>query len=387
MARTIRILGVGDPAVYAYTDEQLDILGTWRRHGGGEVLFDIVPWDRYLSTLGAQWDAPEPAYDIIMLPGHLWLPEFASAGRLAPLTGHYSRLTGSDREDFKPFVRDELVWADEVYLMPSFTDGHLVFFQSDAEGAREIDHSAAESAAPSLLTPSEMAELARRNHGPNRYGIALKADPSEILLDWLPYLWDEGGDLMDESGRPAFAGAAGIAALERYCSLRSVAPEQIDSYGNEEIAAALRGNKVAMATSWGGQAGFIYSSDGSGLSATTFDQPWNVVWSFGVLRQAPDTAAAFELLHYLSSPEVDRMVGRYAGSPVRSSTYRRDATVPWYPAQEAMLDRCRRLQPHPEMNAVLGALTPELAAAFAGTRTAEDSLARADEAAGKALET
>ncbi len=393
MARTVRVLGVGDPAVYAYTDEDLDILGQWRRDSGGEVSFEIVPWDRYLGTLSVQFESGEPSYDIIMLPGHLWLPEFVEAGRLAPLGSQVARIPSADWDDLKPFVRDELRYRDEYYLMPSFTDGHVVFYRSDlAIGAGLGDGGAAAGAggpAPGLITPVELGELAMRNDSAGHRGIALKADPSEIFLDWLPYLWAFGGDLLSPDGRPVFASPAGVESLEFYRALREVAPADTDRYGNEQVAEALRDGRVAMATSWGGQAGFIYTADGgfrTDLTAATFEKPWNVVWSFGVLAASPDVPAAFEFLRYLSGAEVDAKVGRYAGSPVRSSTYAADRqSVPWYPVQEDMLDRASRLPRHPRMNAILPAVTEKLVACFSGDLPAQDALDQAAAAVENAL--
>ena len=373
MPGTVRVLGVGDPAVYAYTDAGLDILGEWRRIGGGKVSFDIVPWDRYLSSLSLQFEAKEPSYDIVMLPGHLWLPEFVEAGRLAPLGPLVATIPSSDWDDFKPFVRDELCYHDEFYLMPSFTDGHVVFFRHDLLGGIEV--------ANGLTTPMELGDLARRNNSPSHHGIALKADPSEIFLDWLPYLWAFGGDLLSDDGEPAFASTEGVESLEFYRALREFAPPDTDRYGNEQIAEALRDGTVAMATSWGGQAGFIYAADGgfrTDLAVATFEKPWNVVWSFGVLAASPDVPAAFEFLRYLSSPAIDAKVGRYAGSPVRSTTYAAERdTVPWYRAQEQMLDRAVRLPRHPRMNAILPAVTEKLAACVSGELPAREALDQA----------
>jgi ABC-type glycerol-3-phosphate transport system substrate-binding protein len=89
-------------------------------------------------------------------------------------------------------------------------------------------------------------------------------------------------------------------------------------------------------------------------------------------------AAAFEFLRYLSGPEVDAKVGRYAGSPVRSSTYAADReTVPWYAVQEGMLDRASRLPRHPRMNAILPAVTEKLVACMSGDLPAQAALDQA----------
>lgn len=372
MADKIRVLGVGDPAVYAYTDETVDALGAWHSGGGVPVSFDIVPWDRYLVTLNEQFQASKPAYDIVMLPGHLWLPEFVEADRLAPLTRLVSDIPVADWEDIKPAVRAELSYKDEVYLMPSFTDGHLVFMRTDLLGGIPVSE---------VTTPIQIAEIARRYDGPGARGIALKAHPSEIFLDWLPYLWAHGGEILSDNGEPAFASEKGVRSLELYRELRDVAPENTGEFGNEEIARVLRDGSVALATSWGGQAGFIYAGNGGyreDIATAPFTTPWNVAWSFGVLSAAPDVPAAFEVLRYLSSPEVDRKVGRYAGSPVRRSSYERDRdVVPWYNAQERMLDQSKRLPYHPAMSSVVGIITDQLRASFTRDRSAKDALEQA----------
>ena len=175
--------------------------------------------------------------------------------------------------------------------------------------------------------------------------MTLKAASSEIFLDWLPYLWAFGGRWFAPDGEPLFETPEGREALEFYCSLRRFVPQSTAQDGNESVAEALRERRVAFAVSWGGQGGEIYHRDTvvpSLLTTLSLTRPWNVAWSFAVLAKSPRPLDAVDLLSYLSSPKVDRLVGRYAGSSSRKSVYadpEERKRCPWYPAQEELLRR------------------------------------------------
>ncbi len=70
-------------------------------------------------------------------------------------------------------------------ISPLFSDGHLVFYDAELMTlAGDV---------PTLST-QQVAELAAAHHAPTeRYGIALNGHPSEICLDFLPYLRKAGG--------------------------------------------------------------------------------------------------------------------------------------------------------------------------------------------------
>ncbi|MCE5170427.1 hypothetical protein LQV63_14015 [Paenibacillus profundus] len=98
--------------------------------------------------------------------------------------------------------------------------------------------------------------------------------------------------------------------------------------------------------------------------------------SLKVLKQ--DEANA--LLRYLSSKEADRIIGAYAGSPVRLSTYDSDGDKhSWYDAHLSMLQQYA--QPLPSLvraGEVMGVLYQEIFEAFQGLRSAEAALKRAE---------
>ncbi|MBU0927320.1 MAG: extracellular solute-binding protein [Spirochaetes bacterium] len=374
--RAVRVLAVADPAVRAYVEPGLGILDAWAARGEEPAAFDIVPWAEYSSLLERECSSRSPEYDVVMIAGHLWLRDYAERGALASLGARIAALGPEyGDEDVLPEIRRETSWAGERWLLPSFTDGHLVFADSEALSALFP------GSVPELLSTQELERAARRLAGAGgspRFG--LKAHPSEIFLDWLPYALDEGVEPFDGDGLPTFNVPEGVGALSRYVGMRALSLGGCELAGNEEILEALRSRKALMAVSWGGQAGRIAHGD-RGFGYLGLTRPWNVTWSFGLLARSSAADDAFRFLAYLTGAPVDRAVGRYAGSPTRASSYADEesrALCPWYGAQESLVGRAYALPSFPGAGAALGILYEELASAFAGRSSPADALGRAE---------
>lgn len=369
-----RVLGPDDPALAALDE-------AFRAHPEWKASLTIVPWSQYRKALMQTLTAPQAPYEAVFVPGHVWVPELANAGLLAPLDPLLDRLPELvDRyqpDDILPPLARESRFRGAQYMLPFFSDGHLVFYKPD-------DDVGAADQAVALIAPGAIAELAARAHRPpEQFGLALKAHPSEILLDWLPYLWAEGGDILDEDGRPAFAGPAGIRALEAYCALRRYCPDDTDRYGNAEIAALLQQGRVGVAVSWGGQAALVLSAPQAAVYRVgTFPEPWNGTWGIALPANLPPAVqeGMLAVLLQAAGPETDRVVTRVAGSPVRQSSYTpaERERHPWLAAQYEMVCRAKTLPVHPKAGAFLGALYAAVHDAFTGKTTPRDALAAAE---------
>lgn len=374
----VRVLAVGDPAVYGYTDPAESILAPFTERTGIPVDFEIKPWDDYGAVLFAEAASDQPAYDIVMVAGHLWLAQFVDAGWLAPV----DQLVAAD---VLPQIVAELSYRGRRWLVPSFTDGHIVYDRSD--DPRLID-------ATGLTDPLAVAALAA-----DGVRVVCKAAPSEIFLDWVPYLWSLGGSWIAEDGEPLFDSAEGREALERYLTLRSHMDARFSPWGNEEVAQALRSGSAQIGISWGGQAGVIVpdaarnratpgsyeagdkpAANNDPFRYATLTHPWNVTWSFGLLARAAHPTEASELLAHLGGPEADTMIARRAGSPVRAATYTDDTIVaacPWLSAQHRLVERARTFPPRADLAALMGPMYEHLSIAWTGEQTAAEALARA----------
>jgi len=384
---SVRVLAVGDPAVYGYTDSQLGIIELFMERSGISVEFDILPWEKYGPRLFAVAAETEPAYDIVMVAGHLWLAQFVNAEYLEPLDGYRALSDASfDSEDIHPTIASEMRYQGSTWLVPSFTDGHIVYADSGVSGL--LSRAEIQDPRQYLDLVERLSKTKIRNLAP----LVMKVAPSEIFLDWLPYLYSFGGECFGAGGEPLFDNDAGREALEYYLRLTAYLSEKHAPFGNEEVAAALRTGEAAFGLSWGGQAGVIVTEEHVRNERFVYEtpmHPWNVTWSFGVLSAAANKHEAVELLAYLGSREVDRHIGVYAGSPVRKSTYQ-DAALrkrcPWFTAQETLLEQARPLPHIAILGDLIAPLYAELSRALRGECGAGEALVAARVAVEQQLE-
>jgi len=206
----LQVIGPDDPALEVLRD-------AIAAHPESSLRLETIPWAAYREKLMEALSAEHSSAQAVFVPGHIWLPELAEAGYLAPIGSLQEALSPEiraayDAEDIIPEVAQECRYAGEQYQLPFFTDGHLLFYRSDIV---ELEEKQGEVPVISMQMFQVLADKAHRP--PDHYGLALKADVSEIFTDFLPYLWEEGGQILDEEGRPDFASDAAITALERYC--------------------------------------------------------------------------------------------------------------------------------------------------------------------------
>jgi multiple sugar transport system substrate-binding protein len=372
------LLGPDDPALSVLRD-------TLRSRPEWQTTLTIVPWPEYRDRLMEALTAARTPYQAVCVPGHVWIPELADAGYLAPLDDIIESLPADLVAEYRPgevlpAIGQESRYEGQQYMLPLFSDGHILFYRADKITLLTGN-------GVPIVSPGSLSELAASAHQPPEvYGLALKAHPSEIFLDWLPFLWEEGGELLDPAGQPAFASTAGIRALRAYCDLRRFCPPDTHTYGNAELAAVIKEGRAALATTWGGQAAAIMLDPDNvyrqAYQAATYPRPWNATWGIAMPANQPDTTqrAVLTVLLKATGPEQDRQITRVAGSPVRHSSYTPEemGRYPWLPAQYEMLQRAGTLPIHPKTGAFLGALYEAVYAAFTSQVTPRQALSKAN---------
>ena len=373
-----KIIGPDDPA--------LDVLrNELQRHPDWNAELIIIPWADYRNKLMEALTAAETPYQAVCVPGHIWIPELADAGYLAPFEPLLASLPADLLKDYAadnilPSVAAESRFQSGQYMLPLFTDGHILFYRSDA-----LELAAGDDVP--LVSPLTLHKLAAKAHNPpEMYGLALKAHPSEIFLDWLPFLWEAGGDVLDKAGQPAFADQAGISALEYYCNLRQFCPPDTHTYGNAEIAEVIKKGQAALVTTWGGQSAAIVLAEDNAFKdlyhSAVFPKPWNATWGVSIPTNQPQASQAemLSILLQAAGPKQDRVVTHVAGSPVRQSSYTPEALKryhQWLPAQYQMLRRAGVLPVDPRTGAYLGILYEAIYSAFTDKAAPADALQKA----------
>ena len=376
MAKLLKVLAVGDPAVEAYACEKYGIISGYESLTGVKVAFDIASWDKYYSTMMEAFEGKE-SYDIVMVAGHLWSADFVSKGYISEVD--YSLSPDFDTPDILPVIMDEMKVGGKPYLYPSFCDGHMILYRKSIV-EKLVGHLPGE-----VITADELIELVKAVDGYNGLsGIVIKAAQSEIFLDALPYIRSEGVKIFDpQTHRPDFNNEKGIAGLEKYLSLRKYAPQDTCNYGNEEVCEAIRSKKTVFAVTWGGQLGQVMNDkciEPEDIGFSTFDTAWNVTWSFAINKGTELREEANRLLAYLSGKQTDRIVGEYAGAPVRRSSYEADKNrFTWYPVLYSMISNCAEMLPKMEnAGSKMGHLYETISQAFTNKITAAEAIDKAE---------
>lgn len=378
MSKVLKVLAVGDPAVYGYVDNKYEILSKFNEHNKDfSVDFHIVDWNDYYSTMMETFEGKKD-YDIVMVAGHLWLKDFVDKGFLAKSDGEHS--VEYHYEDILPVIREEIEVDKVQYLYPSFCDGHVVLYR------KSIVQKNLGKCPENAISTDELIDMACKCNGYNGMkGISLKAHPSEIFLDFLPYLRNEGTDAVDENnGTPIFNNEKGERALKKYISLKAIAPVETATFGNQEVKNAFQKKQCVFAVTWGGQLGVVLGEgciEKEDIGFTALKTSWNVTWSFGISSLSNKKAEANKFLKYITSKEVDKVVGAYAGSPVRKSTYLEDKDkYNWYDIHLQLIEEYAH--PLPSLSnagAKFGVIYEALTKAFGGETTIKDALKEAED--------
>ncbi|MDD3174219.1 MAG: ABC transporter substrate-binding protein [Herbinix sp.] len=174
----------------------------------------------------------------------VYIAEFASAGWLADLGQYFD----SDVTDtmIKGTV-DAATYDGKLVAMPWFTNSSVLFYRKDV-----IDQLGA--AVPT--TYKGWMELADKAVGINgiEYGADFQASQSEALVcNWVEYVWNHGGDILDSNGKPVINSAQNVAATTTMKTLvDKYAPEGVTTYSETESEQVFKEGKCLFIRDWSG---------------------------------------------------------------------------------------------------------------------------------------
>lgn len=344
MQPKLTVLAVRDPAINVYVDSKFQLLQKFYDAYNIEVDFQIIDWDQYYPALMEVFEGKRNA-DIVMVAGHFWLRDFVSKGFLSPVK--YPDSQDYLQEDILPVIAEEMKIDGQTYLYPSFCDGHIICYRKSF-----VSNAIGQLLSPVITTDQYLEILNTCSTHPNFKGISFRGSPSEIFLDALPFMRNRGIEVFDSLGNIHYDVTKMVNALNDYLTLKSYASKDVTTYGNVEVAKDIKKNLVSFGVTWGGQLGVILDDDcidKDDIGFATFKTAWNVTWSFGVVHLSSQKQMCETFLAYITSQEVDRIVGSYAGSPVRRSTYMLDQALhPWYPMHLELINTYAK--PLPSVN-------------------------------------
>ncbi len=348
--KKINILAVNDPAVYAYIDETKGFLKEIEKELNIDINFEVFPFEKYYDQLMEAFE--NHFYDIVMVAGHLWLSSFVQKGYLLPIG---SKEEVEVDQDIIKSISEEMFYKGQQYLMPSFCDGHLLTYRKSVL-RKEL---------PASISVSQvLEEVQHLESAQSMTPIVLKAHPSELFLDILPYLRAEGCEPFSEDGKPQINTINCKKGIEKYMSLASYGPIVLSLYDNDRVREAIQKKKCVFAVTWGGQMGAVMDErciDSDDIGFAALKESWNVTWSFGINNMTENNSLAIEVMKRLTVPKIDREVGKICGNPTRLSNFEADKDIySWYPLAKEMITTARPIPSFPLLADFIGIMTEAL---------------------------
>ncbi|HNX76789.1 MAG TPA: extracellular solute-binding protein [Candidatus Rifleibacterium sp.] len=179
-----------------------------KAHPGVRIRNEQINWGNGLDKIVVAL-ANGMAPDICEL-GSTWMGRFSAGGALLDLTDQVKDLA-ADYQMWEPVSR-----LGRIYGVPWLVSTRVLFYNRGLFKMAGLD-----PARPPQTWP-ELLDAARRMHDPARgiFGFGMNAGEGHVLYKkFMPFVWGNGGEILDKNGQFVFDSPATRAALEFYLKL------------------------------------------------------------------------------------------------------------------------------------------------------------------------
>lgn len=384
--------------------EELTFLsyGAWRVHPGWD---DIITGFEEETGIPVTiiYAPPQQIYDklVAMLAGRttdvdvivadsMWMPSFIRAGFLKKLDDDVI-----DKDEFLAAAIEAYSDGDDLYAVPSFAVAGFTFWRKDLFEAAGLDPNSPPTTWEELLKYAQIL-TADTEHG-KQWGYGYCG--LDIGCDFLEFMWQAGGDVLDGDGNVTVNDPAVVEALEFFVDLRNeykVVPPGVSTYMPEDLNQMFQAGQLAMMRNWP-YVWAIYTAEDSPLkdkvglapnpgyvnpTGTTFG-----AWGLAVPANSQHSEAAELFIKYVTKYESQKLLFLEGGEmPSMKAVYDDPDVLAEHPMALAMLEALEGAFNRPlvpENQEVLGILGRAWQEALVGAKTPQkalDDAARAIEA-------
>ncbi|MDT0444174.1 extracellular solute-binding protein [Streptomyces johnsoniae] len=282
-------------------------------HPGVTVDYVNIGFDdaqnRFKNAAGAN-EAPD-----VMRTEVAWVADFASLGYLYPLDDTAAL---DDQDDFLDEAWASTQYDGQTWAVPQVTDTLALFYNQAL-----LDEAGVEP--PTSLAEVEDATAAFEEAGTTP--LYVRGDDPYWFL---PFLYGEGGDLVDaEAQQVTVDDAAGVAAFEQMQGLIDSGAAITDtSEGWENMMSSFANGDVAMMINGPWAIADATAALGEDLGVAPVPAGGEAQgsplggWNYGVYAGTPDADASFEFVKYMAAAETQtRITEELSLLPTRASVY------------------------------------------------------------------
>lgn len=375
------------------------------------ITFDGVPYTELLAKMMLDSTSPDPEYDVMLIDDP-WVPQLAEIGALVDLKGaEVGAITdaGYDWDDFNaaPLAAGE--WNGLQYAVPVRSNLLLRFYNRSLYEAAGLPEPTPAQTWDEFF--ADAPKLVRDTNGDGKDDV-WAVDTYFVREPLTPTIWQSilnanGGKLLDDAGKPAFANETGEAALETHKKLIEYAPPGALGHGFSESLQAFRQGMVANMFNWGS----VYKSTAVDPKSTTLTVDevgiqvlpagsagpgtHRGIWIAGISSKTEELDGSWAFLQWLTSKEGESINAALAGSfPARKSTLGGTPAEPWLGPVYATLQQAYDAAGNgqmwrirsPKSDAAQQILADEIARGLAGQASANEALTTAAGKIEKALD-
>jgi multiple sugar transport system substrate-binding protein len=304
----------------------------WKEQTGVEI--DVIEENTqtYVADYVLAANTKSPKLDMIMF-WDFYLDQLAPM--LTPLDGSVDpavALSDEDRADFMDIALTD--FNGHPYIMPYSLDVRLLYYRTDllaeagfTEPPKTWDQLVEYAQA---LTKDLDGDGNIDQWGFVSLGLAGQVFNTYTFFD---FLFQKGGQIFDENGKPAFNSPEGVAALQFMVDLKNlykVMPPDVITYDNNEVHEGFLAGKFAMTNHWPYMFGMTAGTDlenvvgyalepapEGGSSVTTFNR-----WGFGIPLMSENKELAWKLAKFLTNTQSGAFeYSQMLDWPMRASAY------------------------------------------------------------------
>lgn len=307
-----------------------------------------------------------------------WTPEFAALGLLEPLDHYFT-----DQSDFLDVPLRYSKWNNHTWSVPQVTDALALLYN------KKLFADAGIKEAPKTMDEFEQDAIKLTKQGQDKWGFYGRQTDAYFFQ---PFMWAFGGGLISEDKKIEVNSPGSVKALEFLLKLRDVDkvfPNEFDA-ANEYTNAmeAFKSGRAAMIINGPWATADILKGeqfknpDNLGIAsipAGPEGKTGSPVGGHGYVIYAGSKVkdASYKLIQFLSKPENQAKFALKNGLlPTRKSAYeiaevKADRIISDY---KNVLDHATNRPVIPEGGQIYTSFTPEIQAAFKGSKTPQQAL-------------
>jgi polyol transport system substrate-binding protein len=326
--QTLVIAIVANPQM----QDAIELSDQFERDTGITLRFVTLPENQARAKITASVATEGGEFDVVMISNYE-APQWAENGWLANLEPYMAKSQGYDRADFIPSIRESLSYQDSMYAVPFYGESSFLTYRKDLFDAASLTM-------PKHPTWQQVADFAAKLDDPQHgvAGICLRGKPGwgESLAPLTTVANTFGAQWFDENWNAKLTSPEFTAAAKFYVDLvREHGEVGASSAGFTECGTRYTQGQAAMWYDATVMAGTNEDSTSkvagkSGYVAAPVEKTkssgWLYTWALAMPAVAPNKAASWKFMEWMTNKEFVRSVGEEFGwnrvpPGCRQSTY------------------------------------------------------------------